>query len=101
MKPYEIAKLLDVAPTTIRRWARDEYREFLSPMGQGINGGHRSFSDQDARIITWIAIMRGQNMPPAEITAILRSAQAENWRNLPELPGGMVSGEPVAMVPRE
>lgn len=66
-----------------------------------MNGGHRSFNDQDARVIAWIALMRAQNMPPKDISATLHAAQAAGWRDLPSLPGGIADGEPVALVPRE
>ncbi len=101
MKPQQLARLLDVDTSTIRRWAREDFRQFLSPLGQGMNGGHRSFSDQDARIIAWIALMRRQNMPPKDISATLHAAQLAGWRDLPSLPGGIADGEPVALVPRE
>src|SRR5689334_19063289 len=87
MKPQQLATLLNVTPTTIRRWARDEYTEFLSPTAQGGERLHRSFDSQDARVLAWIAALRAQNKPPADILMTLRSAQADGWRTLPPLPG--------------
>lgn len=100
MKVSEIAKLLNIAPNTPRKWA-SEFSEFLSPTGAGGNGVHRSFSSEDARIIAWIALLKAKNTTPDEIRLILRSAQKANWRDLPELPGGLEHGDPVMMMPVE
>ncbi len=101
MKPQQLARLLNVAPNTVRQWAREDFSEFLTPTAQGGNGMHRSFGDRDARIIAWIALLKAQNMPLADIVATLRSAQAADWHNLPPLPGGMANDEPIAVIPRE
>jgi DNA-binding transcriptional MerR regulator len=101
MKPNHLATLLGISGSTLRLWSGKEYAEFLSPNAVGINGAHRSFSDRDARIVAWIATLRGQNTPPVEIIAMLRAAQASDWHNLPPLPGGMANDEPIAVIPRE
>jgi DNA-binding transcriptional MerR regulator len=99
MKPQQLAKLLNIADSTLRLWAGKDFTEFLSPKAQGPNGARRSFSAQDARILAWIAQMRAQNMPIGEIRGILKSAQVDDWRNLPPLPGGMANDEPIAVIP--
>jgi DNA-binding transcriptional MerR regulator len=86
MKPQELANLLNVDPATIRRWAREDFREFLSPNAQGGNSLHRSFDEHDVRVLAWVAKMRTQNIPTANIIDTLRSAQAAKWRDLPPLP---------------
>jgi DNA-binding transcriptional MerR regulator len=101
MKPQQLASLLHIAPVTLRQWARETFREFLSPSAQGIHGAHRSFSEHDARILAWIALLKAQNTPTPDIIATLRSAQANNWRNLPPLPGGIANDEPIIMMPVE
>lgn len=103
MKPEQLAKLLGVTSSAIRRWVgMEEYGKFLSPTGQGINGSRRIFNDQDARIIAWIAALKTQNMVRDEILEILSSAKNTNWKELPELPhGGSLPNEPIAVVPRE
>jgi DNA-binding transcriptional MerR regulator len=101
MKPQQLAQVLNITPTTLRRWAGKEYAEFLSPAGQGINGAKRSFTEQDSRILAWIAQMRTQNTSPKDILMTLRSAKANNWHDLPPMPGGMSHDEPIAVVPRE
>jgi DNA-binding transcriptional MerR regulator len=101
MKPQQLMKLLDIAPTTLRRWSGEEYGEFLSPNGRGVNGAHRAYTEQDARILSWVKVLRAENVPPDDIITTLRSSQASNWRNLPALPGGFAHDEPIAVVPRE
>lgn len=100
MKPTELAKLLDVSPVTLRRWAGVEFSEFLSPTGAGQNGAHRSFSDQDARILGLVAEKKAKNASADDITAELRSLRSDDWRNLPPLQG-LAGDDPVALVPRE
>lgn len=99
MKPEELAKRLKVTSATLRNWAAKDVTQFLSPLAQGQNGARRSFNDQDARILGWVAQMREQNLPLADILATLRDAQANNWRGLPDLPGA--PEDEVALVPRE
>src|SRR5260370_25461160 len=101
MKPQQLAQLLKVAPNTIRKWAGKDYAEFLSPSGAGFNGAARTFSEQDARILAWVAEMKARNTPAQEILDVLREAQRDSWRILPALPGGMANDEPVALMPVE
>lgn len=99
MKPTYLAKLLNIAPATLRLWAGKEFGEFLSPSAAGQNGARRTFSELDARILAWVAIMRQQNAAPNDIRLALKQAQAENWRDLPPLPRGLIGDEPVTLVP--
>lgn len=99
MKPHELADRLSISPATLREWIRGPFGEFLSPSAQGTNGSRRAFNDMDTRILSWIARLRGENVPVHEIVAILHKAQAENWRGLPDLPPSLT--DTVAMVPRE
>ncbi len=100
MKPQELARRLNIADVTLRKWAREDYAEFLSPSAQAATkSGRRAFSDQDVRILFWIAQLRDSNTSPEEIRATLRSAQAEDWRNLPQVPP--TASDEIAIVPRE
>jgi DNA-binding transcriptional MerR regulator len=101
MKPRQLAALLGIAPATLRTWAGKNYRDFLSPKGQGANGAYRSFDEVDARILAWVALMKAQNTSADEIYLTLKTAKANNWRDLPPLPGGIANDEPIAVVPRE
>jgi DNA-binding transcriptional MerR regulator len=99
MKPEELARRLDVTSAALRKWAGRDYAEFLSPSAQGLNGARRAFSDQDARIIAWIVQLKNDNIPAKEIIQILRNAQANEWRDLPELPN--TAEDQIALMPRE
>jgi DNA-binding transcriptional MerR regulator len=101
MKPQQLAALLHISPATLRKWASEEFGEFLSPAGQGGNGAKRSFNDRDARIMAWISSMKAQNVPQKDIILSLKSFESENWQSLPSLPHGTANGEPIAVVPRE
>jgi DNA-binding transcriptional MerR regulator len=100
MKPQELAKRLNIADVTLRKWAREDYAEFLSPSAQSATkSGRRSFSDQDVRVLTWIAQLRDDNTSPDEIRTTLRSAQQNDWRDLPPFPA--TTGDEITLVPRE
>lgn len=99
MKPEQLAKRLHITSATLRNWAAKDVTEFLSPSAQGQNGIRRSFTDQDARILTWVAQMRERNMSLTDIIASLRASQADNWQGLPEFPA--TPGDEIALVPRE
>src|SRR5579871_3148684 len=99
MKPEELAKRLNITSAAVRKWAGKDYVEFLSPAAQGLNGARRSFNDNDARIIAWIVQLKNENTPAADIRGILQHSQANNWLDLPELPGRLE--DDVALVPRE
>jgi DNA-binding transcriptional MerR regulator len=99
MKPEQLARKLGITSATLRNWARKDFTEFLSPNAQGENGSKRSFNDEDVRILAWVAALRGQNTANDKIKAILKSARAEDWKHLPELPP---DEEPTGdMIPRE
>jgi DNA-binding transcriptional MerR regulator len=100
MKPSELLKIISVAEPTLRRWSVT-YAQYLSPNGAGGSGRKRSYSDQDARILAWIALMSEQNLSPDEITRTLQTSQADDWYGLPEMPGSIYRDEPVSMIPRE
>lgn len=100
MKPQQLARLLDVNPATIRKWS-EQFTEFLSPNAAGGGGAHRAYSEQDSRIMAWIAVMKAQNVSFSDIKTTLKAAQANYWHNLPPMPGSIVGDEPIAVVPRE
>lgn len=100
-KPQELANLLNLSPATLRKWASEEYGEFLSASGQGGGGARRSFNEHDARIIAWIAAMKQENIPAKEILVSLSESQAQHWQSLPLMPHTTVAGSPIAIMPRE
>jgi DNA-binding transcriptional MerR regulator len=101
MKPQQLATLLNISPVTLRHWCASEIGRFLSPAARGKDGAKRSFDDQDARILAWVASMKAQNTNLESILITLENAKNENWRDLPELPNVAAPNEPIAVVPRE
>jgi DNA-binding transcriptional MerR regulator len=99
MRPQELAKRLGIADVTLRKWAGKDFAQFLSPSATVANNARRSFSDQDVRILFWVAQMKDQNMPAEEIANVLRTAQAGDWRDLPPTPP--TSSDEIAVIPRE
>lgn len=99
MKPHELAKMLNIADVTLRKWTGKDFAPFLSPSATIANNARRSFDDQDVRILFWVSQMKDRNMPAGEITAVLRSAQANDWHDLPPLPPN--ASDEVALIPRE
>jgi DNA-binding transcriptional MerR regulator len=100
MKPAQLARLLGISASGLRERS-DEFAEFLSPDAVGGNGAHRSYDDTDARVIAWVTTLRAKNTSKDEVRQLLRSAKANDWAELPPLPGGIVGDEPIAVIPRE
>lgn len=100
-KPQELAELLNLSPATIRKWASEEYGEFLSLNGQGGSGARRSFDEHDARIIAWVSNMKQGNIAAKDILSTLRECRQEGWKTLPALPQAVSAGGAIAVVPRE
>lgn len=99
MKSGELAAWLGIAPVTVRLWTK-EYGQFLSPSAIG-GGKTRVFNEQDSRIMAYIAAMKAEGQGRENITATLSSLQADNWRNLPEMPPAPPGVEPISVIPRE
>lgn len=85
MKPSEIARRLQVAPTTIRLWSR-EYADYLSPGGAGGDGRFRSFNEHDLRVLHFVQMQKRASVPPNEIRLALENMKVRDWDGLPFLP---------------
>ena len=101
MRTQDIAEYLSLATSTIRAWTAAEYKQYLSPTAQGGEGRARNFTDQDARIIGFIASLKAQSTPSADIHRALKRLQAEEWIDLPPMPTAPAGVAPVALIPRE
>jgi len=99
MRPQELAKRLGIADVTLRKWAGKDFTQFLSPSATIANNARRSFSEQDVRILFWIAQMKDQNMPAEEISHILYIAQTGDWHDLPAIP--LNPSDEISVIPRE
>lgn len=83
MKAHEARKLLDDLPeSTLRKYAQD-YAEYLSPFA---GRRHREYTDQDVRILRLIVEMKAKRQTQDDIDVTLRSLEAGDWQQLPELP---------------
>ncbi len=100
MKTKALADWLGVSDSTIRLWAREEFRQYMSPSAQG-NGLTRNFTDMDARILALIAERRNDGVHIKEIHVELTRLQEEDWKHLPEMPAAPPGQGPIAMIPRE
>ena len=85
MKPSEVARILRIAPTTVRAWSA-EYADVLSPGGAGGDGRFRDFNDQDLRILYFIQQEKRSSVPGDEIHEALRQMQARDFEGLPYVP---------------
>ena len=102
LKPKQLADLLGITDATLRTWVGDgEFAAFLSPQARGGKGARRSYDEQDARILAWIAQMRASNTTRDDIVDTLRASQADRWTDLPPLPRGGAGNAQIAVMPRE
>lgn len=84
MKSNELVQLFGVSESTIRNYVR-EYAQYLSPSAVGGGGQHRSFTEQDAKVLSLIIDMRSQNQSADTIALQLSALQSNNWEQLPEI----------------
>ncbi|MBX7254447.1 MAG: MerR family transcriptional regulator [Candidatus Promineofilum sp.] len=66
----QAARYAGVSSSTIRNWAVD-YGEFLSPGASPPAGQPRQFSEEDMRVFSTVAVLRGQLVEPVDIRAAL------------------------------
>jgi DNA-binding transcriptional MerR regulator len=99
MKTHEVAALLGIATSTVRTWSNGEFKRYLSPTAQGGEGQYRNFTDQDARILAYVNLLKQQSRPRNEIHVSLRRMQTEEWADLPPLPPAPPGVGPIRMVP--
>lgn len=100
MKTKELADWLGVSAASIRLWATDdEFARYLSPTGAGGEGKTRAFSDEDAQIIAYIALLKRQGLNRDEIFLTLDQMQQDDWLNLPPMPPAPSSMRSLRMIP--
>lgn len=99
MKTHEIAAHLGIATSTIRTWSNGEFKQYLSPTGQGGEGQYRNFTETDSRILAYVNVMKQQSRPRDEIHMALKRMQGEDWIDLPPMPPAPPGVSPLRMVP--
>ena len=87
MKPIEVARLLNLGDSTVRKWA-DEFKDFLSPTAVGGNGQWRDFSERDIRIMALLKQRTEHSVGRPKIIAELKQLRDNNWFELPNLDKG-------------
>lgn len=97
MKPSDVARILKIAPTTVRAWST-EYGYILSPNGAGGDGRFRDFSDDDLRVLYFVHLQKRASVPAEEIHEALRQMQTRGFDSLPFAPDRPNVAE-VPMVP--
>ncbi len=100
MKPSEIADLIGIASSTIRAWTLGEFKRFFSPSAQGGSGRNRNLNETDSRILSYIAMMKRQNVSSDEIHIALQRMQKNNWEDLPPLPEAPAGVMNVPAIPK-
>ena len=70
----QAARYAGVSSSTIRNWAGD-FGEFLSPGANPPAGQPRQFSEEDMRVFSTVAVLRGQLVEPVDIRAALQDGQ--------------------------
>lgn len=77
----QVADLLDASGSTVRRWA-GEFAAHLSPAANPGKGANRAFTDDDLRILGYVASRTAAGIPVAEIAKELPTAQLPSLADL-------------------
>jgi len=74
----DFSKAFDVQPNTIRYWSK-QYADFLSDDANPGKGETRIYSDDDGRVIAFIAEMRNEGQTFENISASLAAGERGQW----------------------
>lgn len=97
LKPTELANWLGVSSSTVRRWS-STYASYLSPGATGGGGRHRTYTELDARVLAYVGSLGKQGLTEDEVILSLDELQAQDWADLPTMPGRPSGGEPFRLV---
>ena len=86
MNTSKLARLINVHPDSIRRWATKEYNRFLSPSAVPGKGHQREFNPRDVAILLFVAVERTSGASREDITDRLARFEADGWDGLPDAP---------------
>ncbi len=82
MQSNEAAKLIRIHPNTVRLWTT-KYKEFFSSNGQGGSGSQRSLTEDDVRVLAYIASLKHDGLISDEVVAALKQAHERGFDMLP------------------
>jgi len=83
-RPTEIARSLDVSPSTIRRWS-ELFADHLSALAKPTEPGqHRKYTEDDLAVLSYIASRTIAGVSLEEIAELLTVATPEDLRAEPE-----------------
>jgi len=74
----DFKKAFDVQPNTIRGWSK-QYADFFSPSANPPKGKTRIYSDDDGRVMAFIAEMRNEGQTFETISASLAAGERGKW----------------------
>lgn len=88
MKPYQLARRLQIGRSTITLWTSNPlFIPFLSDDGRGGRGGlPREFNEHDAAVMNFIVQMKRANWTEVNIAKALEQHKADSWQQLPPAP---------------
>jgi DNA-binding transcriptional MerR regulator len=87
-----------ISSDTLRKWGgRKEYGTFLSPTATPTSGQQRVYTEHDAAVLNYVAVMRDKGTPHPEIKDTLKQWETEDWASLPAAPATWFN--PVQAVP--
>jgi DNA-binding transcriptional MerR regulator len=76
MLTSEIARLIAVSPASVRVYAR-KYAKWLSPTAVTVKGATRNYTEQDARLMGFVASLTAQGIPHGEIETRIEASEHE------------------------
>ena len=85
MNTGSVARLLNVSPHTIYRWART-YRDFLHGDATPPDGLARLFCERDVQVLLFVAQLRREGMAHESIEKRLEAVVENGWKGLPKVP---------------
>ena len=77
----QVADLLNTSGSTVRRWAGD-FASHLSPAANPGKGANRTFTDDDLRVLAYVASRTAAGIPVAEIARELPTASLPSLADL-------------------
>lgn len=91
MTPDDAHKLTGVGRSTITGWTSREFKDYFSPTAQAADGRARDLTEHDVRLLVFLKQETDARRTRPQIMEALRQLQANDWRDLPDIPYGSQS----------